>query len=181
MKLHTYNPQCPYQVSTSYTLQFPRYSPDKIFKLKVPAARYLDNWYIRPWHKKDECHCTQVSGLRSKFGVDNKAKRRQIWTQHKYFHFWVTSTTDTQPSWYPLRTDCRKYKDWHSGEIAENTGIDPHNKMEICIECKMLDVCDWISSYNEKLVLEGDLHMRPFQWHVKEHWRFTQLLDMLLS
>ena len=33
--LHTYNPnQCPYQVSTSYTLPFPRYS-----KLKVTAAR----------------------------------------------------------------------------------------------------------------------------------------------
>ena len=29
----------PYQVSTSYTLQFPRYSPDKIFKLKITTAR----------------------------------------------------------------------------------------------------------------------------------------------
>ena len=31
--------QCPYQVSTSYTLRFPRYSPDKIFTLKVTTAR----------------------------------------------------------------------------------------------------------------------------------------------
>ena len=31
--------QCPYQISTSYTLRFPRYSPDKIFKLKVTTAR----------------------------------------------------------------------------------------------------------------------------------------------
>ena len=31
--------QFPYQVSTSYTLQFPRYSPGKIFKLKVTTAR----------------------------------------------------------------------------------------------------------------------------------------------
>ena len=31
MMLHTYTPkQCPYKVSTSYTLQFPRYSPNKI-------------------------------------------------------------------------------------------------------------------------------------------------------
>ena len=29
----------PYQVSTSYTLRFPRYSLDKIFKLKVTTAR----------------------------------------------------------------------------------------------------------------------------------------------
>ena len=40
MTLHTYHPnQCPYQVLTSYTLRFPRYSPDKIFKLKVTTAR----------------------------------------------------------------------------------------------------------------------------------------------
>ena len=40
MTLHTYTPnQCPYQVSTSYTLRFLRYSPDKIFKLKVTTAR----------------------------------------------------------------------------------------------------------------------------------------------
>ena len=36
MTLHTYTP---YQVSTSYTLWFLRYSPDKIFKLKVTTAR----------------------------------------------------------------------------------------------------------------------------------------------
>ena len=40
MTLHTYTPnQCPYQVSTSYTLQFPRYSPDKILYVKVTTAR----------------------------------------------------------------------------------------------------------------------------------------------
>ena len=31
--------QCPYQISTSYTLRFPRYGPDKIFKVKVTTAR----------------------------------------------------------------------------------------------------------------------------------------------
>ena len=36
MMLHTYTP---YQVSTSYNLRFPRYSPDKIFKFKVTTAR----------------------------------------------------------------------------------------------------------------------------------------------
>ena len=32
----------------------------------------------------------------------------------------------------------------------------------------------------EKMVPEGLLHMRPFQFH-KEHWRFPQLLDSLLG
>ena len=40
MKLHTYTPnQYRYQVSTSYTLRFPRYSPDKILQVKVTTAR----------------------------------------------------------------------------------------------------------------------------------------------
>ena len=38
MTLHTYT-QCPYQVSTSYILQFLRYSPDKILYVKVTMAR----------------------------------------------------------------------------------------------------------------------------------------------
>ena len=32
----------------------------------------------------------------------------------------------------------------------------------------------------EKMVLEGRLHMRPFQFHLKEHWRYPQALDSLL-
>ena len=29
----------------------------------------------------------------------------------------------------------------------------------------------------EKMVPEGCLHMRPFQFHLKEHWRYPQSLD----
>ena len=29
----------------------------------------------------------------------------------------------------------------------------------------------------EKMVLEGRLQMRPFQFHLKEHWRYPQSLD----
>ena len=32
----------------------------------------------------------------------------------------------------------------------------------------------------EKMVPEGCLHMRPFQFHLKEHWRYPQPLDTLL-
>ena len=32
----------------------------------------------------------------------------------------------------------------------------------------------------EEMVPEGRLHMRPFQFHLKEHWRFPQSLDSLL-
>ena len=40
MTMHTYTlKKCSYQLSTCYTLQFPRYSPDKILKYKVTRAR----------------------------------------------------------------------------------------------------------------------------------------------
>ena len=32
----------------------------------------------------------------------------------------------------------------------------------------------------EKMVPEGRLHMRPFQFHLKEHWRYPHSLDSLL-
>ena len=32
----------------------------------------------------------------------------------------------------------------------------------------------------EKMVPEGRLHMRPFQFHLREHWRYPQSLDRLL-
>ena len=32
----------------------------------------------------------------------------------------------------------------------------------------------------EKMVPKGRLHMRPFQFHLKEHWRYRELLDNLL-
>ena len=32
----------------------------------------------------------------------------------------------------------------------------------------------------EKVVPEGHRHMRPFQFHLKEHWRYPQSLDNLL-
>ena len=32
----------------------------------------------------------------------------------------------------------------------------------------------------EKMVPGGSLHMRPFQFHLKEHWRYPQSLDNLL-
>ena len=32
----------------------------------------------------------------------------------------------------------------------------------------------------EKMVPEGCLHMRPFQFHLKEHWKYPQSLDSLL-
>ena len=61
MRLHTCTPkQCPYQVSTSYTLRFLRYSPDKLFPAGRPPTQ--TPWVkIIPqqWGKNDRNQRTQ--------------------------------------------------------------------------------------------------------------------------
>ena len=47
------------------------------------------------------------------------------------------------------------------------------------VNCKMFDVANWVFCLKKK-VLVGCLHMRPFQFLLKEHWRYPQSLDSLL-
>ena len=44
----------------------------------------------------------------------------------------------------------------------------------------MFDVANGLLASTEKMVPEGRLHMMPFQFHLKEHWRYPQSLDSLL-
>ena len=52
-----------YQVSTSYTLRFPRYSPDKIFKLKVTMARSK----VKSWSDHDVAHLHTLTNVPTKY------------------------------------------------------------------------------------------------------------------
>ena len=61
--LHTYTPnQCPYHISTSYTLQFLRYSPDKNLKVKVNIARSKFN----PRSHHDVAHVHPLTNVHMK-------------------------------------------------------------------------------------------------------------------
>ena len=44
----------------------------------------------------------------------------------------------------------------------------------------MFDVANWVACLNGENGPGGHLHMRPFQFHLKEHWRYPQSLDSLL-
>ena len=62
--LYTCNPhQCPYQVSTSYTLQFLRYGQDKILLVKVITAR--SKVKSRPHH--DVAHLHHLTNVPTKY------------------------------------------------------------------------------------------------------------------
>ena len=66
----------------------------------------------------------------------------------------------------------------HSREMAQTSGFDPTTQVKTCFHCKMSLI--GLLALTEKMVPEGRLHMRPFQFHLKEHWRYPQSLDSLL-
>ena len=57
--------------------------------------------------------------------------------------------------------------------MAQTSGFDPTTA-----SC-LMSLIGLLAS-TEKIVPEGRLHMRPFQFHLKEHWRYPQSLDSLL-
>ena len=58
----------------------------------------------------------------------------------------------------------------HSREMAQTSEFDARCLMSLI----------GLLASMEKMVPEGRLHMRPFQFHLKEHWRYPQSLDNLL-
>ena len=62
--------------------------------------------------------------------------------------------------------------------MAQTSGFDPIvTQVKTCFDCKMFDVANWVACLNGE---NGRLHMKPFQFHLKEHWRYPQSLDSLL-
>ena len=62
----------------------------------------------------------------------------------------------------------------HSREVAKTSGFDPTTQV-LTARC-LMSLIGLLAS-TEKMVPEERLHMRPFQFHLKEHWRFPQSLD----
>ena len=67
----------------------------------------------------------------------------------------------------------------HSREMAQTSGFDPTTQVKTCFARCLMSLIGLLAS-TEKMVPEGRLHMRPFQFHLKEHWRYPQSLDNLL-
>ena len=57
----------------------------------------------------------------------------------------------------------------HSREMAKTSGFDPMLKVKIHFDCKLFDVANWVARLNGEDVPEKRLHMRPLQFHLKEH------------
>ena len=71
MTLHTYTP---YQISTSYTLRFPRYSPDQILEVKVTTARSK----IKSRSCHDAAHLHPLTNIPTKYQLPTPYSFRDI-------------------------------------------------------------------------------------------------------
>ena len=73
--------QCPYHVSTSYTLRFLRYSPDKISKLKTTVARSK----VKSRSDHDDAHLHILTNVPTKYQLPTP------------YGFWDTARTNFFP------------------------------------------------------------------------------------
>ena len=68
----------------------------------------------------------------------------------------------------------------HSREMAQLQDLILRLKSKLVLIARCLMSLIGLLASMEKTVPEGRLHMRPFQFHLKEHWRYPQSLDSLL-
>ena len=103
-------------------------------------------------------------------GVDNKSKKKKselkptqvsLFVGYEY-HLDSALVKPTQERWLKLQDLILLLK----------------SKRVLTARC-LMSLIGLLAS-TEKMVPEGLLHMRPFQFHLKEHWRYPQSLDNLL-
>ena len=126
--------------------------------------QYLDDWLIRSQSQEE----AQVNTLAV---VDLTQSLRWIINQEKS-QLKLTQVFSFRGLRIPSRfSPCKTY----SREMAQTSGFDPTTRVKTCFDCKMFDVANWVASLNV-----ASLYMRPFQFHLKEHWRYPHSLDSLL-
>ena len=104
----------------------------------------------------------------SVLGLDNKSEKSelkptQVFSFEGYeYHLDSALVKPTQERWLKLQDLILRLK----------------SKRVLTATC-LMSLIGLLAS-TEKMVPEGRLHMRPFQFHLKEHWRYPQSLDNLL-
>ena len=131
--------------------------------------QYLNDWLIRSQSQEEAQVNTQaVVDLTQSLGwIINQEKSELKPTQvfsfvgYKY-HLDSALVKPTQERWLKLQDLILRHK----------------SKRVLTARC-LMSLIGLLASM-EKMVPEGRLHMRPFQFHLKEHWRYPQSLDSLL-
>ena len=135
----------------------------------IRIHQYLDNWLIRAKSQEEGQLNTQivVDLTRSLGWIINQGKSElqptQVFSFVDYqYHLDSALVKPTIDRWLKLQDLILKIK----------------SKPALTARC-LMSLIGLLAS-TEKMVPEGRLHMRPLEWHFKEHWRFLQSLDTLL-
>ena len=131
--------------------------------------QYLDDWLIRSQSQEEAQVNTQaVVELTQSLGwiinqEKSELKPTQVFSFVGYeYHLDSALVKPTQERWLKLQDLILQLK----------------SKRVLTARC-LMSLIGLLAS-TEKMVPEGRLHMRPFQFHHKEHWRYPQSLDNLL-
>ena len=131
--------------------------------------QYLDNWLIRSQSQEESQRDTQaVVDLTQSLGwiinqEKSELKPTQVFSFVGYeYHLDSALVRPTHERWLKLQDLILRLK----------------SKRVLTARC-LMSLIGLLASA-EKMVPEGRLHMRPFQFHLKEHWRYPQSLDNLL-
>ena len=136
----------------------------------IRLHQYLDDWLNRAQTQEEAQVNTQtVVDLTQSLGwiIDqekSKLKLAQLFSFVGYeYHLDSAPVKPTQERWLKLQNLILRLKSKHV----------------VTARC-LMSLIRLLAS-TEKMVSEGRLHMRPFQFHLKEHWSYPQSLDNLLS
>ena len=131
--------------------------------------QYLDDWLIRSQSQEESQRDTQaVVDLTQSLGwIINQEKSELKPTQ--VFSF----------VGYEYQLDSALVRPTHERWLKlQDLILRLKSKRVLTARC-LMSLIGLLAS-TEKMVPEGRLHMRPFQFHLKEHWRYPQSLDNLL-
>ena len=131
--------------------------------------QYLDDWLIRSQSQEEAQVNTQVLvDLTQSLGwiinqEKSELKPTRVFSFVGYeYHLDSALVKPTQERWLKLQDLILRLK----------------SKRVLSARC-LMSLIGLLAS-TEKMVPEGRLHMRPFQFHLMEHWRYPQSLDNLL-
>ena len=139
------------------------------FSRGLRLHQYLDDWLIRSQSQEEALVNTQavIDLIQSLGWIINQEKSELKPTQVFLFlgyeyHLNSALVKPTQERWLKV----------------QDLIIQLKSKHVLTARCLMSPI--GLLASTEKMIPEGRLHMRPFQFHLKEHCRYPQSLDSLL-
>ena len=130
---------------------------------------YLVDWLIRSQSQEEaQVNTRAVADLNQSLGWIINQKKSELKPTQVFF----VCGLRIPPRFSPCKT--------HSREMAQLQDLILRLKSKLVLTASCLMSLIGLLASTEKTVPEGRLHMRPFQFHLKEHWIYPQSLDSLL-